>query len=140
MIIGIEKKRGYDKVVEELAKILAENYLYLKPELGLELGLTKTIMKSKQLSNRKLFASYNSLFSSLGEPSNIPMDWSEDTSVQTKPPLYVSLVGEHVPLPYVSLPQDIKANNSTNNTNIETIVLNYGNNQLTDLSLWNRTN
>ena len=93
-------------------------------------------MKSKQTSSKKLFVPYNNPFSNLGEPVNNSMDWSADTPIQTASPLHVPPAGEHVPSPHVSLPQGIGADNSTNNSNVKTTVLNYGNNQPTDLSLW----
>ena len=85
-------------------------------------------MKSKHSNSRKLFSSYHNALSNLGEPVNTPMDWSEDTPVQAVPPPYVPLVGEHMPLPHVSLSQGTGANNSINKTNMEITVLNYGNN------------
>ena len=32
VIVGIEEEKGYDEVVEEVVKMLAENDLYVKPE------------------------------------------------------------------------------------------------------------
>ena len=32
VIVGTEKETGYDKIVEEVVKRLAENDLYIKPE------------------------------------------------------------------------------------------------------------
>ena len=32
VIVGIEEEKGYDEVVEEVVKMLAENDLYIKPE------------------------------------------------------------------------------------------------------------
>ena len=32
VIVGIEKDKGHDEVIEEVVKILAENDLYIKPK------------------------------------------------------------------------------------------------------------
>ena len=96
-------------------------------------------MKSKQSSNKKVFVPYNNPFSNLGEPTNSSIDWSENTPVPSSPLLCVSPAGKHVLSPHTPLPKD--GNNMSGPSNLDTtaILLNYGNNQLTDPITWDRS-
>ena len=96
-------------------------------------------MKSKQSSNKKAFAPYNNLFFNLGEPTDLSMDWSEDTPVLSSSLPCVSLAGKHVTLPHTPLPKN--GNNMFGPSNLDTAatLLNYSNNQLTDPITWNRS-
>ena len=96
-------------------------------------------MKSKQSNNKKLFVPYQNPFSNLEESVNTLMDWSEDTTVQTNSLPHVPPAGEHIPSPHVLLSHGSGIDNTMNNSNVEKTVLNYGNNQPTNLSLWNGT-
>ena len=63
------------------------------------------------------------------------MDWSADTLVAASPPLYVPLVGVHMLLPHVLLPQIDKSSNiRLEPSSSDPALLNYGNSQLLDLS------
>ena len=85
-------------------------------------------MKLKQASTKKAFVLYNNLFFSLGEKGDLSMDWSADTPVQSSPLPYVSSAEEHMPSPHVPLSQGSGMDNTMNNLNVETTVLNYRNN------------
>ena len=97
-------------------------------------------MKSKHTSSKKAFTLYTNLFSNLGKPVDMSMDWSEDAPIQVSPPLYAPLVGNYMPLPHVPLPHGTRGNNMTDSNNqntsgLRTSVLNYNNNQPTDPGL-----
>ena len=68
-------------------------------------------MKLKHMSSKKAFTLYSNSFSNLGEPIDISMDWSKDTSVQASPSPCVSPTGEHISLPHISMPYSIGENN-----------------------------
>ena len=95
------------------------------------------------MSSKKAFILYSNSFSNLGEPIDISIDWSKNTSVQASPSPCVSPTGEHISLPHISMPYSIGENNMSRSSHqsasgLGILVLNYSNNQLTNLSLQNR--
>jgi len=94
-------------------------------------------MKSKQSNNKKLLLAFTNLFSNLGDQKDLSMDWSSEISLNTSPPPCVLPVGVYMLLPHVPLSQgSTYSNNVSVPINMDIVILNYSNGQLSVPNLW----